>query len=172
LNERLSVSRIPYFQVDTEICLFPGNLVASMIPERRLECKGRNPAEVSNLLRPRLESLVGKLKEPSVADKKLWDELKQTYRVLCLSVVHNHILMWSHYTNCHQGVVLGFCPIIGSDILAARPVTYSEQVPVAANLDDFIIFLTGEGPHRRTSAWLAGEHDPMGKSFGVALEVA
>jgi hypothetical protein len=26
--------------------------------------------------------------------------------------------------------------------------------------------------NRRTSASLAGEHDPMGKSFGKALEVA
>jgi DUF2971 family protein len=135
--------------------LFPGNQVASKIPERRLECKGRDPAEVSNLLRPKVESLVERwLKEPSIVDRKFWLELKQSYRVLCLSTVHDHILMWSHYTKDHQGVVLEFRPTIGSEILAARPIFYSEEVPVAANLDDFIKFLTGEGPKPNTeNAW-------------------
>ena len=59
--------------------LFPGNPVASKIPERRLECKGRDPGEVSNRLRPKVESLVERLKEPSIVDRKFWLELKQTY---------------------------------------------------------------------------------------------
>jgi Protein of unknown function (DUF2971) len=68
--------------------------------------------------------------------------------------VHNHILMWSHYTKNHQGAVIEFRPIVGSDLAAARPVVYAEEVPVAANLDDFIKFITGEGPKPNTgNAW-------------------
>jgi len=134
--------------------LFPGNPVASVIPDRRLECKGRNPAEVSSLLRPRVESFVRTQREESVFYEDFWDDLKQTYRVLCLSGVHNHILMWSHYTNDHQGVALEFRPIIGSEILAAQPVSYSDEVPVAANLNDFVKYLTGVGPKPiREDAW-------------------
>jgi Protein of unknown function (DUF2971) len=136
--------------------LFPGNPVAPMIPERRLECKGRDPGEVCNRLREKFGSLVEKWREQSVLDRETWREIKQTYRVLCLSTVHNHILMWSHYTKDHQGVVLEFRPIIelGSPFLAARPVIYAKDVPVAANLDDWIKFLTGDGPRPNTeNAW-------------------
>src|SRR6202022_4288094 len=58
------------------------------------------------------------------------------------------------YTKDHQGIVLEFRPIVGSDLAAARPVVYSEEVPVATNLDDFVKFLTGEGPKPNTeNAW-------------------
>jgi hypothetical protein len=48
--------------------LFPGNPVACMIPERRLECKGRDPAVVTNLLRPKFEGFVEKQKEQSLIE--------------------------------------------------------------------------------------------------------
>ncbi|HEK0648397.1 TPA: DUF2971 domain-containing protein [Proteus mirabilis] len=37
-----------------------------------------------------------------------WDELTMQYRVLCLTVKNNNILMWSHYAKNHEGLVLGF----------------------------------------------------------------
>jgi hypothetical protein len=146
--------------------LFSGNPVASVIPQRRLECKGRDPAEVCNLRREEFGRLVEKWKEQSAADRETWLARKQTYRVLCLSAVHNSILMWSHYTNDHQGVVLEFRPIINakshrrtlgtdSENIGVGPVIYSEEVPVAANLDDWVKFLTGLGPKPNTqNAWV------------------
>ena len=30
------------------------------------------------------------------------------YGVICFSAIWNHILMWSHYANSHQGFCIGF----------------------------------------------------------------
>jgi hypothetical protein len=54
--------------------------------------------------------------------------------------------MWSHYADWHRGAALEFQPIIGSEILGMSPVSYSKEVPVATNLDNFAKFLTGVGP--------------------------
>ena len=40
--------------------------------------------------------------------KKDWNKHIDYYKILCLSKVNNNILMWSHYANSHQGIVLGF----------------------------------------------------------------
>jgi hypothetical protein len=73
--------------------------------------------------------------------------MKQDYRVLCFSSVHDDILMWSHYAEEHRGAVLEFRPIIelGTATLAARPVEYSKDVHGAATLEEFVGFITGQG---------------------------
>jgi len=84
---------------------------------------------------------------------ELWQKMKDTYRILCLSAVHDYILMWSHYADCHRGAVPEFGPVkeSNSPFLFARPVTYSATVPVAATLEEFLKFVTGEGPRPDTS---------------------
>lgn len=37
-----------------------------------------------------------------------WDEIISHYRILCLTESQDNILMWSHYADQHNGVVLGF----------------------------------------------------------------
>jgi|SRR5271166_127692 len=129
--------------------LFPGNPVAEAIPARRLECRGKDPAEVSELIRPRFNPIVEKLKRDAESDLGEWLKMKQTYHVLCLSASHDHILMWSHYAGSHTGVVLGFEPrlVVGRWALAtAQPVQYSNDVPVAVTLEEFVAWLSGQGP--------------------------
>lgn len=36
-----------------------------------------------------------------------WRRTKRQWRVVCLSEVPNNILMWSHFTESHKGVVFG-----------------------------------------------------------------
>jgi hypothetical protein len=59
-----------------------GNPVVPNIKERRKECAGR---------------------ETAAQDEASWREWKKTYLVLCLSAVHDHILMWSHYAQGSHG---------------------------------------------------------------------
>ena len=40
----------------------------------------------------------------------LKDAFCKEYEILCLSEVFDDILMWSHYTDRHQGIVIGFNP--------------------------------------------------------------
>ena len=57
---------------------------AQSIADRRAECKGRDPAEVYERIRPVFErNLVERFKEAARSDAKTWHDLKQTYRVLC-----------------------------------------------------------------------------------------
>jgi len=129
--------------------LFPGNPVAKNIPARRLECRGKDPTEVSELMRPRFKSLVEQFKRNAESDLEEWLKMKRTYHLLCLSASHDHILMWSHYADSHTGVVLGFEPrlAVGRRALAtAQPVLYSNDVPVAVTLDEYVGWLTGQGP--------------------------
>ncbi len=139
--------------------LADGNQIAPKIKERRKECKGKDPKEVLELLRPRIRPLVQQLKEDAVHDEENWREDKKTFLVLCLSTVHNHILMWSHYAESHRGAVFEFRPIIylnnatlfDTRTLFAHPVVYSLEVPVAATLEEYVGYLTGQKPKPDTS---------------------
>jgi hypothetical protein len=137
-----------------EPTLVDGNPVVPNIKERRKECKGKHPNEIIELVRPKFRLLVEQWKEIAANDEEMWREWKKTYLVLCLSAVHNHILMWSHYAQDHQGAVFEFRPIIqlngaalsGTATLFARPVVYSLEVPVAATLEEYVGYLTGQKP--------------------------
>ena len=136
-----------------ELILAQGNPRAPIIIEGRKKWKGRNPSDVHALFESGFKQLVQTFKEKSAPDAKIWLEMKQTDLVLCLSSVHNHILMWSHYADSHRGAVLEFRPIIElrTATLFARPVVYSLEVPVAATLEEYVGFLTGEKPQPDTS---------------------
>jgi hypothetical protein len=66
--------------------LFPGNPVAENIPARRLVCRGRDPAEVCELIRPRFKSLVERFKRDAESDLEEWLKMKQKYHVEVLQV--------------------------------------------------------------------------------------
>ncbi len=51
------------------------------------------------------------------------------YRIFCLSKTNKSILMWSHYANCHRGVVIEFnsnTPIIKE----AEPIKYQKSMTI------------------------------------------
>ena len=48
--------------------------------------------------------------------------------LLCLSEVHDDILMWAHYADCHRGVCLIFDPA-EPFFATAQPVHYREERP-------------------------------------------
>ncbi len=137
-----------------EPILAAGNPVAPNIKERRKECKGKDPNEIIELVRPKFRLIVEQWKEIAAQDEENWREWKNTYLVLCLSAVHNHILMWSHYTDSHKGAAFEFRPIIqlsnktlfGTPTLFTHPVVYSVEVPVAATLEEYVGYLTGQKP--------------------------
>jgi hypothetical protein len=51
--------------------------------------------------------------------------------VFCVSETHDNLLMWSHYTENHTGVVIKFLslPEVDSPIITAQPVRYTAQMP-------------------------------------------
>jgi Protein of unknown function (DUF2971) len=78
--------------------------------------------------------------EPKYAQK--WREMKQKYRVICFSEIATNILMWSHYSDGHKGVVLGFQ--IDKDV--TTNISYHKRVPPSFAVEDYIGFLTSQRP--------------------------
>src|SRR5260370_14717024 len=88
------------------------NEIAPDLKERRKECKGKDPNEVIPLLRPRFRPLVEQWKETAAQDEAHWREWEKNYFFLCLSAIHDHILMWSHYWQDYTGAVFAIRPLI------------------------------------------------------------
>ena len=58
-----------------------------------------------------------------------FNALMKDVKILCLSDRNESILMWSHYSDCHQGAVLEFScvPEVDTPWGAAIPVKYAEM---------------------------------------------
>jgi hypothetical protein len=62
--------------------------------------------------------------------KQQYDNALAEIGILCLGEIPDNILMWSHYTDKHKGVCLGFDITKDRDFFAcAIPVDYSEEYP-------------------------------------------
>lgn len=75
-----------------------------------------------------------------------WIQYRQKLRVYCVSEVNDDILMWAHYADCHAGVVIKHKCIIERDraICAAVPISYENEIPIIANLEDYLKHITGQ----------------------------
>jgi len=65
---------------------------------------------ISTETKQRSMELVGSVGYDSEAIKKISDEFhhKNTFLIYCLSEIRDNVLMWSHYTNSHHGICIGF----------------------------------------------------------------
>lgn len=61
-------------------------------------------------------------------------------RVFCLTSSPTNDVMWAHYANNHSGCVLGFRQHLGSPFSEARPVKYSDGIPVVGTGLDFLLY--------------------------------
>jgi Protein of unknown function (DUF2971) len=72
--------------------------------------------------------------------------LLRNARLLCLSEVHDNILMWSHYAQNHSGAVLEFDSDERKDspFKMAERVVYSKTMPRLMNEKQMVQFLSGQ----------------------------
>ncbi len=68
-------------------------------------------------------------------------------KLLCLSEIHDNILMWSHYGKDHSGVVLELSCIENFDSPwgAAKPVRYMDKMPLLVDEEKLVSLMSGEG---------------------------
>lgn len=74
---------------------------------------------------------------------KLFDkERLDTTRVFCVTTECDNHGLWENYADKHTGVVLGFRHIVelGTPLLEAHPVTYSDLPPIAGSGLDFLLY--------------------------------
>lgn len=58
----------------------------------------------------------------------LWDDAISEFRVISFSSSYENILMWSHYTHYHQGIVLGFKKLENSIFKDVKKVNYDYRL--------------------------------------------
>ena len=61
-----------------------------------------------------------------VAQQNLQTEIND-FGIVCFTEEKDNILMWSHYTNCHNGICLGF--EIDDSQMEIRKIEYSQNYP-------------------------------------------
>lgn len=100
-----------------------------------------------------IEILVRELKlEPETkAVRAASDDLTRRMRIFCMSSLWNSMLMWSHYADEHQGVVLGFDTdtLERNWLVPVERVRYSTDFPRVVDLRewiDHIMFGLGRPP--------------------------
>lgn len=78
--------------------------------------------------------------------KKQWSEFIPEFRILCLSEIYDNLLMWSHYSDSHRGVVLELQSIeqFDSPWLIAQPIIYQSSPPILVTVEDWVKSLTGQ----------------------------
>jgi hypothetical protein len=79
--------------------------------------------------------------------KDTWRAMVPTFRVLCLSEVHDATSIWNHYADRYQGVVLQFVAVkeVDSAFLIARPVVYQDTAPSIADVNTWVSCMLGQG---------------------------
>jgi hypothetical protein len=78
--------------------------------------------------------------------REAWPAYVRSMRVFCVAEVENDLLMWSHYADQHRGVVLKLkcIPELDTSLCAARAITYRQDIPVIAGLDEWVAHSTGQ----------------------------
>jgi hypothetical protein len=76
--------------------------------------------------------------------QKIWESTLPRARVLSLSEINNSAAMWHHYSDKHAGVVIELECVDMYDIplLVAKPVVYSDDIPVLGNVELWVKLFT------------------------------
>jgi hypothetical protein len=128
------------------------NPVAAQIRELRKKAQRETREEMAkgfDLVYP----IIVKVGEAlSRQEQEVWERQSRDYRLFCVCEINDNLLLWSQYTACHTGVAFQFECIKEFDVplLAARPVTYADDVPGCfkdkEELIEFSLGLSGVEP--------------------------
>lgn len=64
--------------------------------------------------------------------QSIHESISNQIRISCFSTKRDHILMWSHYADCHQGICIGFHTIyllLDRNLVMLNKVNYARQFP-------------------------------------------
>jgi len=87
------------------------------------------------------------VKQDQEALDMMWQVWLRSMRVFCVSEVHDDLLMWAHYADCHRGAVIQLRCIPEKDtaLCAARRIDYRATIPAIANTaEEWAAHITGE----------------------------
>jgi hypothetical protein len=118
-------------------------LISHLRREDRTEVRDIIIRELPTLIAGGIQRAINYL--PTI--NKQWSEFLPQLRILCLSAVQDDVLMWSHYSDSHRGVVLEFQPQDDSSFWwVSQPVRYQDAPPMLATKEEWVKSITGQRP--------------------------
>lgn len=117
----------------------------STLPKNELlEVVAKGQEETSAQFEQMVEKYCQKLQEEAAKGK-----------IFCVSEIPDNLLMWSHYADSHQGVVIKFLclPDIDNVLCAARKVNYQEDLPLLGTPEEIIEDILGLREPRLKEMW-------------------
>lgn len=78
--------------------------------------------------------------------RDFYRSFRDQFAVLCVSKIHDDLLMWAHYAQNHTGCVMKFRCLPEKDrpLCMAQEVKYQSEYPLRAGLHDYVKHLTGQ----------------------------
>lgn len=96
--------------------------------------------DLQNMIRPRVETLSKEVFSIFAEYQDQWIKLAKNIRVLCLTEVHDNLLMWAHYAANHSGAVIKLKCLPDSDTVPtsrAIRVEYQDTFPSVATPEEW-----------------------------------
>jgi hypothetical protein len=86
---------------------------------------------------------------------ELRNRFMNNVKVFCVSAICDNLLMWSHYADAHKGAVIKFLclPHMDNPLCVAKPIVYSDNMPVLATLEEWIDSAFGFKSIDYTTLW-------------------
>lgn len=83
------------------------------------------------------------------------NEFLNTAIIYCVSEVSDDLLMWSHYSENHTGVVVKFRALqeLDNAFCVATPIIYQEEMPELASIEEWVDFMLGFGKLDAQKMW-------------------
>ena len=104
-----------------------------------------NKEEFRKYFESSVDEMVKIAKDGQPKLNETWKSIFNAIRIFCVTEEHKNLLMWSHYADKHKGAVIriGCIKEIDSVLLAAVPVSYTNDAPVIATKDEWINSIIG-----------------------------
>ena len=96
--------------------------------------------DLKSMLKPRIDTLTEQVFSIFAEYQKQWLEFAKNIRVLCLSEVHDNLLMWAHYAANHTGAVIQLKCLPDSDTAPTSRdirVDYQDAFPSVATPEEW-----------------------------------
>jgi hypothetical protein len=118
---------------------------AIALSKSRAERYGYNRDYTKSIFDPLIRAMTQVMDTTRSSYNAHWRDMLARMRVFCVSEVNDNVLMWAHYADSHEGVVLKLrvLPSLDNHLCAAGPVIYRKVPPTFLTAHEWIDAIIG-----------------------------
>lgn len=127
------------------------NPESAWINKLRKIAAGKSRSTLKGVMGSLFEEFASHMEQWSDTEREIWKIRAASFRLFCVCIENDNILLWSHYADSHSGVVLQFECIKELDVplLGACEVQYSKVAPSISPQEEFIEEALGLRPLKK-----------------------